>query len=122
MIHTMEDLNSLERKINQLKIQYDQFFSGAIRQAPVKLREEINQTVRQCVGQRLGNATLKFRLQGLISRFNSYTRYWDRVLREMEEGRSPRDRFRQASTTPREVVPKRSAPLEECIFNKDMIF
>jgi hypothetical protein len=44
------------------------------------------------------NTALRFRTQQAISRYNTYFQYWQRNLRDLEEGRKPMRRVHPAST------------------------
>jgi hypothetical protein len=89
-----KDLDELARELEHLKGLYEQYFLGLERKEPVKLRAKVVGLIRKYAGSPIQNARIKFRYQQLVSRYNTYTLYWDRVLREIEEGRYQRDVFR----------------------------
>lgn len=89
-----DDIASLEQKLIQLKTSYEQYFLGYQKIAPENLRLEVEKLIRLLTGQRITNTGLNFRLNAVASKFNSYRTYWDRTLREIEEGRYVRDKFK----------------------------
>ncbi len=76
----------LDQKIARLKVEYEQYFIKAAKREPAKLRAEVDKMVLEYGDKNISNTSLKFRLNGIISRYNSYKQYWTRVLREIDEG------------------------------------
>ena len=89
-----EDLTLLDRKLTELKFQYEQYFSGLAKTEPVPLRAEVQELIRRWTGRHVTNTMHKFRYQTLVGRFNSLNGRWIRCVREMEEGTFKRDLFR----------------------------
>ena len=89
-----EDLNLLDRKLSELKVQYEHYFSGLLKLEPLPLRAEVQELVRRWNGQSITNTMHKFRYQALVGKFNGMMGYWNRCVREMEEGTYKRDLFR----------------------------
>src|SRR4030067_1290907 len=89
-----DDITALEKKLLQLKTDYEQYFLGYQKIAPEKLRVEVDKLVRLLTGQTITNTGLKFRLNTVTAKFSSYKTYWDRTIREIEEGRYVRDKFK----------------------------
>src|SRR4030065_1538964 len=89
-----DDITALEKKLLQLKTDYEQFFLGYQKIAPEKLRTEVDKLVGLLTGQTITNTGLKFRLNTVTAKFSSYKTYWDRTIREIEEGRYVRDKFK----------------------------
>ena len=79
----------LEQDIIKLKAAYDQYFAGIERRPPDKLAEKVAREVRTLTSTVMTNTALRFRNQQAISRYNTYFQYWQRNLRELEEGRKP---------------------------------
>jgi hypothetical protein len=89
-----EDLVQLERKLDTLKVEYEHYFSGRARLEPNELRGEVDRLVQRWTGKPINNTMYKFRYRNLVGRYNSLSAYWNRCLREIEEGTFKRDRFR----------------------------
>ena len=90
----LKDIQDLSKDLENLRKIYEQYFMGLVREEPVKLREQIKSLIQRNSGITLKNAMLKFQLQQCIARYNTYSTYWDRVLKQMEEGTYQRDVFR----------------------------
>jgi hypothetical protein len=89
------DLNELERKMNELRTQYEMFFAGVDRKEPAALRKQVTAIVQKHLTTPIQNTGHKFRYNTLVGRYNSLTAYWTRVLREIEEGTYKREQFKQ---------------------------
>ena len=87
-----ERIRRLEQDIIKLKAAYDQYFAGIERRPPEKLADKVAREVRTLTSTVMTNTALRFRNQQAISRYNTYFQYWQRNLRELEEGRKPRRR------------------------------
>ncbi len=90
----LRDVELLERRLNELKQRYEQYFLGMEKLEPAKLRREVEQLIQRYSGVPIQNTGLKFRYDGLVARFNSFQNYWNRVLREIDEGHYKRDLFK----------------------------
>lgn len=89
-----QEIEQLGGDLEKLRLAYEQYFLGLERTEPSKLRKGVSDLVRKHSGTGLQNARLKFRLQQMIARYNTYVAYWDRILREMEDGTYTRDVFK----------------------------
>lgn len=87
-------INNLSRKLDELKLLYDQYFIGLERTEPLKLREEVKELIKTLSNTYIKSTAQKFKLKALINRHASYSKLWDRILREIEEGKYKRDIFR----------------------------
>lgn len=115
-----EDLLIFEARLKELITSYEQYFFGLEKREPLKLLEEVEKLARRYATAPISNTMYKHRYNGLVARFNSYRQHWNRILREIEEGRYSRDRFRaklhevQRNTPPTAgSKPKRSAHEQE---------
>ncbi|RMF46387.1 MAG: hypothetical protein D6751_05150 [Deltaproteobacteria bacterium] len=80
-------LDDLEQEMRKLEIRYDQYFAGVEKREPVKEREQLARKLRQLTGRHVVQTDIRFRVNGLSSRFHTYANYWDRILRLMDEGK-----------------------------------
>jgi hypothetical protein len=92
-------IRKLEQDIHKLKIAYDQYFAGSERRPPDKLAEKVAKEVRAMTSMTISNTAQRFKSQQVISRYNSYLPFWQRNLRELEEGRRPRRVIRGGPST-----------------------
>ncbi|MDK9717292.1 MAG: hypothetical protein OEL57_05205 [Trichlorobacter sp.] len=105
-----EDLLILETRLRELITSYEQYFIGLEKREPLKLAEEVEKLVRRYAGTPINNTMYKHRYNNLVARLNTYRQQWNRILREIEEGRYSRDRFKAAlhksGTSPKPSSPK----------------
>jgi hypothetical protein len=90
----LKDIQELARQLEILRKTYEQYFLGLVREEPTKLRNDVKALMQKHNGTPIQNASMKFQLQQSIARYNTYSTYWDRVLKEMEEGKYKRDVFK----------------------------
>lgn len=81
------DLNTLEREITALKIDYERFFQGELRQPPLVPRRKIEESLRRLGDVEVDRAADRFRLQSVQSRYNALRELWEKRLQAREEGR-----------------------------------
>jgi len=81
------ELQQIEKELRELVTAYEQYFIGADRFEPAKERQILTLRLRRMVNLYIPQTDLRFRLQGLASRLQSFVAYWDRILRLIEEGR-----------------------------------
>jgi hypothetical protein len=91
-------ISKLERDIQKLKMAYEQYFAGVERQTPDKLAAAVAREVRSLTGTVINNTALRFRAQQAISRYQVYLTYWQKNLRDLEDGKKPRRRAMVPST------------------------
>lgn len=82
-----QDLSEIQQEMKELEIRYEQYFAGAQKREPQRERTAMARRIRHFTNRPIFQTDVKFRYQGLASRFYSYTQYWDRILRLMDEGK-----------------------------------
>src|SRR5580765_3996449 len=87
----IKDIKQLTTDLDQLKSHYEQYFIGLEKREPTQLREKVLSLIRKLSGVYMKTAGLKFQYQQQVARFNTLHPYWDRILKEIEEGRYERD-------------------------------
>jgi len=85
-----ELLNQIEKELKDLEIAYEKYFLGTEKRSPEKERQKLTRNMRKMVTYYIPQVDLRFRLQSITSRFNSYCGYWDRIQRLIDEGRYER--------------------------------
>lgn len=88
------ELDLLATALEELKTEYELYFSGIRIQEPVKLHDEVKRQIRDLNGAPFKSSELTFRLRTLRNRYQSYHTYISRVMREKEEGTYIRDQFK----------------------------
>ncbi len=76
-----QDIQRIEENINLLEKQYNEYFDGVTSLEPKALRARTEALVRKWWGKPVPGAQLRFKIQNLVQRFNTYKEKWDRQLR-----------------------------------------
>ena len=108
-VDVVEDLQLLDVKLKMLKNEYEQYFLGSRRREPSLLRGEVQKMVAYYANVPIRNTGYRFKFNNLRARFFAFRRHWDRILREIEEGRYERHLFR-ANLRERERADPSSSP------------
>ncbi len=88
------ELDRLEAKISELRVLYEQYFIDVQPHPPDKLLDEVKRTIRKLLRAPFKNSQVRFRLRMLIQRFQTYGTYWERVMKQKEDGTYSRDLFK----------------------------
>ncbi len=80
-------LDQLEASIQELRVDFERFFNGALLVPPISLREQVARRLKRLREKANPSYAEHFRLLQLEARFNAYTEQQNRRLREREEGR-----------------------------------
>jgi len=81
-----EDLNLLEKNIDRLRFEYDQYFMAVTKVPPHTIQTAVERLIRKYVMVNVHNSAQRFRYQNLVARYNSMKELWKRRLRMKEEG------------------------------------
>lgn len=96
----MEDeLVALERKLNRIRVLYDQYFMGIERLPPEMMRNDLDKAFMRSKIPRSRSTALKFRFRSTRQKYTSLKSYWDRIIRLIEEGRIRRGITGRAETS-----------------------
>ena len=79
-------IKSINTRIENLKIQYNLFFSGELKVPPEKEREDIEKTIRTILYTGQKNPRLNLLIQNMTSSFSLYNNLWLKKLNEIESG------------------------------------
>lgn len=112
-----EDLQVLDLKLKQLRLDYEQYFLGARPREPVLLRGEVQKLIAYYSNVAIQNTAARFKFSSLCSRFLTQRRQWDITLRKIEDGTYERHVFKadlharsRKATTPRAAAPAAARP------------
>jgi hypothetical protein len=90
--------NRLDRRIQQLKVEFNRFFAGDLAQPPTAMRDEIEAEMRRLRSINMRRSVDGFRFGALEAQMSSYGEMFSRRLRSLEEGKqAPRQQARQPS-------------------------
>ena len=85
------EITKLENMIEALRKKYELFFFGLEKKPPNAEREQVDRKVRELLNAFITNTGQRYRLQSVIGKYNTYQRYWDRILQQIEEGTYERE-------------------------------
>lgn len=88
------ELRKLEEMIGQLKMEYEQYFLGQLPLAPERLHNIVKRRIRELRKAPFRSQAINFKLKTLEGRYNTFNNYWQRVLKQREEGTYSRDVFK----------------------------
>ena len=80
------DIVQLEKKIDKLRVDYEQYFMRITKREPIILREEVDRLVRKLSGTVINNTGDKFKLNTILAKYNTLKTQWGKILRQIEEG------------------------------------
>ena len=81
-----ELLADLAIKIDRLKTLYEQYFMGIEKMEPQVARKEVTRAMLLLQQQYIRNTALRFKFNTMLQKWNIYITYWNRILREIENG------------------------------------
>jgi hypothetical protein len=88
------ELSRLEVMIEELKVEYEQYFLGFRPYAPDKEHKIVERKIRDVRKAPFKNSEMTYRLRSLESRFQTYNNYWQRTMRQREAGTYSKDVFK----------------------------
>ena len=81
-----KELDELDSRMTALKVLYDKYFLGMEKLEPQRERAEIHKTIIELGTRFIRNTGAKFRRDTLKNKFLTYQRFWDRILKQIEDG------------------------------------
>lgn len=81
-----KELDELDQRLSALKVLYDKYFLGMEKLEPQRERADVNKTIIDLGSRFIRNTGAKFRRDTLKNKFLTYQRYWDRILKQIEDG------------------------------------
>jgi len=88
------DLQMLDAKLKQLRMEYEQYFLGGRKREPQLLRGEVNKVVAHYANAPIRNTALRFLFNNLRARYFTHKRLWDETCRKIEDGTYERHLFK----------------------------
>ena len=89
-----DELQGLDLKLKQLRIEYEHYFLGRHPREPANLRAEVQKQFLRHSSAPIRNTAARFRFNSLNSRFQALKRQWDLTLRQIEAGTYKRHLFK----------------------------
>jgi hypothetical protein len=87
-------VDELEQRLERLRVLYDQFFTGIEKIPPNILQKDVERRIWILRREKIRNTGIRFKFQTMIQRYNTFTSYWMRIMREIENGTYKRDVLR----------------------------
>ena len=87
-------LDRFEAGVARLRILYEQFFTGLQPRAPEQEHKAVVKEIKILLRAPFKNSQRRFRLRTLINRYQTYNTYWERCLKQKEEGTYFRDVYK----------------------------
>ncbi|MBI4954981.1 MAG: hypothetical protein HY908_23360, partial [Myxococcales bacterium] len=119
-----QEIDDLEPRIERLRSLYEQYFMGFEKTEPGTLRRDLDRKLWVLRRTRIQNTSLRFKLQMLIQRYNTYQQYWSRITREIESGTYMRDVLKTAkrigATEAATIVGRRRAKMFQRLAEKQL--
>ena len=101
-------LNQVEKELKELEVIYEQYFLGIEKRSPEQQRSKFSMRMRKLVALYIPQTDLRYRLNGIASRYNSYSGYWDRIQRLIDEGKYDRHTSRIQRRSSESATPEAS--------------
>ena len=76
-----QQLRRVEDDIRKLKIDFDIFFNGSSKRAPLESRARLESRLKRIADDRNLNYAQRYYFNTLVSRFTSYRELWRRTLK-----------------------------------------
>ena len=86
------ELATFRNRLESLRVKYDRYFMGLERIPPEKIRSDLERDLRNSNLERSHKTAIKFQFNNVRQRMGTYKRYWDRIMRMIEEGRFKREK------------------------------
>ena len=97
-------LEELENRLERLRALYEQYFMGIERIEPQIPRKDIDRRIYVLRREKIRNTAKRFKLQTIISRYNTFQQYWQRICREIETGTYKRHLIRAERIAPGQLL------------------
>lgn len=76
-----EQIERIGEDIRRLKIEFDIYFGGGTRKAPLQQRASLDARIKRINGNRDLSYANRYKLNNMVSLFNSYRQLWRRKLK-----------------------------------------
>lgn len=90
-----QELIEISTRVERLRVHYQAYFLGMEKRPPLQLRDQLERLIRVTPLNESRKAVHKFRFQAAVQRYRIMAVYWDRIMRDLEEGRTTREKIRR---------------------------
>lgn len=88
------ELERLQKGIQELKIEYEQYFLGIAPLPPTRQHADLKRLIRTLIKAPFKTAAINYRLRSLEHRYQTFDTYWQRTLKQKEDGTYAKDLFK----------------------------
>ena len=106
-------LSELDERVDRLRGLYEQYFLGFEKSEPRILRSDVDRRVAQLRKTPIKNTALRFRFNVIAQKLTTYSMYWSRICRQIEDGTYKRHVTRAAKKFGAPPAPKVEEPSVE---------
>ncbi|WP_146647582.1 hypothetical protein [Labilithrix luteola] len=104
-------IGELEERVDRLRVLYEQYFLGFEKLEPMVPRKDVDRRFAVLRKEQIRNTALRFKFNVVTQKYNTYSMYWVRICRQIEEGTYKRD-VRRAKQRFGEDAPSADASVE----------
>jgi hypothetical protein len=79
-------IEELETRVERLRALYEQYFMGFEKIPPAVVHKDVERRIYTLRREQIRNTAKRFKLQTTIQRYNTFQQYWQRIMREIENG------------------------------------
>ena len=88
------EIEVMARKIERLRVAYEQYFQGIDRIPPHTQLKDVVRILNRLTNMSIRKTALKFRLNSQVQKFNGLRAYWQRTERDIENGKFKNHRLK----------------------------
>lgn len=82
----------LEQRFEDLKKRWERFFMGLEKRPPLRERDDLKRLIFSIVDKKGYQYHLLYKAKQLAIKFNTYNNLWERMLRDLEEGKIQKEK------------------------------
>ena len=86
-------IHDLEKRMDRLRNLFEMYFQGVERTPPIIERDNLKRLIAELRRTPTRNTAVRFRVEQLIARMNTFDAYWTRLLKQIEEGTYTKNLF-----------------------------
>jgi len=87
-------VDELDTRLERLRVLMDMYFQGIEKIPPNVVQKDVDRRIWILRREKIRNTGTRFRFQQIVQRYNTFGSYWQRILREIENGTYKRDVLR----------------------------
>lgn len=105
-------VDELDIRLERLRVLMEQYFQGIEKIPPNVVHKDVERRIWILRREKIRNTGTRFRFQQIIQRYNTFSSYWMRIMREIENGTYKRDVLRAKKRFGPDALKPQLAPAE----------